>query len=49
MAEVLGVIASVITLSNAVAQGTNQSIELYRAPVEVETLQVGTQPWTFET
>lgn len=39
MAEVLGAIASVLTLSHLVAEGINQLIELYRAPDEIKALQ----------
>jgi hypothetical protein len=41
MAEVLGVVASILNLCQAVAEGVSRVNELYRAPAEIKTLQVG--------
>lgn len=40
MAEVVGAVASVLTLCQAVSESLGQIIDLYQAPAEVEALQV---------
>jgi hypothetical protein len=47
MAEILGVVASVLTLSLAVSQGLGTIIELYGAPKVVKALQVGYHPVSY--
>ncbi|KAL8724138.1 MAG: hypothetical protein Q9181_006966 [Wetmoreana brouardii] len=39
MAEVLGLVAGIFTLSQAVAEGINHVIEFYKAPAEIMALQ----------
>jgi hypothetical protein len=40
MAEVIGLISSILSISQVVADGMGIIIELYKAPVEIDTLQV---------
>lgn len=44
MADVIGLISGVFTLAQAVAGGLGLVMELYRAPEEIKTLQVGRGP-----
>ena len=41
MAEILGVITSILTLCAAFTEAVNRVSELYQAPTEIKTLQVG--------
>ena len=40
MAEIIGVIASVLTLTDALAHAVRFAVELYKAPIELIALQV---------
>lgn len=45
MAEVIGLISSILSISQVVADGMGIIIELYKAPVEIDTLQVSGGFW----
>ena len=40
-AEAIGLVSSIIAVAQAVAESVRLVVELYRAPAEVKTLQVG--------
>ena len=40
MAEIIGAVASILTLCQAVSEGVSTVLELYRAPAEIKALQV---------
>lgn len=40
MAEVLGIVASILSISKAIISGVNLASELYKAPEEIRTLHV---------
>lgn len=44
MAEILGVITSILTLCAAFTEVVSRASELYRAPTEIKALQVGRSP-----
>jgi hypothetical protein len=45
MADVVGLIASIITLAQTVVQGLSLANDLYKAPEELRSLQVGRRPF----
>ena len=40
MAEIIGAVAGILTLSRVVLEGANIIYELYKAPIEIRNLQV---------